>query len=94
MAGLTAGYIEGRIMGCERGFQVNREVGFYAGIAKALLQEFSQKRQEDELHDNDSSTDDDDEEEQAQHIKKVTTNTATTTTTAGLSKRLVFLSII
>lgn len=41
-AGLTAGYIEGRILGCERAFEVNREVGFYAGIAKEILKEFGE----------------------------------------------------
>ncbi|KAF9345346.1 hypothetical protein BGX34_004843 [Mortierella sp. NVP85] len=32
-AGIKNGAIEGRVMGCERGFELSREVGYYAGCA-------------------------------------------------------------
>ncbi|KAF9429727.1 hypothetical protein BGZ94_009697 [Podila epigama] len=40
-AGKRNGAIEGRVMGCEKGFELSREVGYYAGCAqvwKALAQ--------------------------------------------------------
>ncbi|KAF9172032.1 hypothetical protein BGX21_006444 [Mortierella sp. AD011] len=40
-AGIRSGVIEGRVMGCEKGFELSREVGYYAGCAqlwKALAQ--------------------------------------------------------
>jgi len=32
-AGVKNGAIEGRVMGCEKGFELSREVGYYAGCA-------------------------------------------------------------
>ncbi|KAG0216410.1 hypothetical protein BGX28_002880 [Mortierella sp. GBA30] len=40
-AGVRNGAIEGRVMGCEKGFELSREVGYYAGCAhvwKAIAQ--------------------------------------------------------
>ncbi|KAG0265221.1 hypothetical protein BG011_005264 [Mortierella polycephala] len=33
-AGGRNGFIEGRVMGCEKGFELSREVGYYAGCAQ------------------------------------------------------------
>jgi len=33
-AGGRNGAIEGRVMGCEKGFELSREVGYYAGCAQ------------------------------------------------------------
>ncbi|KAF9583235.1 hypothetical protein BGW38_009956 [Lunasporangiospora selenospora] len=33
-AGGRHGFIEGRVMGCEKGFELSREVGYYAGCAQ------------------------------------------------------------
>ncbi|KAF9961761.1 hypothetical protein BGZ72_002000 [Mortierella alpina] len=33
-AGVRNGVIEGRVMGCEKGFELAREVGYYAGCAQ------------------------------------------------------------
>ncbi|KAG0329860.1 hypothetical protein BGZ99_000089 [Dissophora globulifera] len=33
-AGVRNGVIEGRVMGCEKGFELSREVGYYAGCAQ------------------------------------------------------------
>ncbi|KAF8985566.1 hypothetical protein BGZ46_003572 [Entomortierella lignicola] len=33
-AGVRNGVIEGRVMGCEKGFEFSREVGYYAGCAQ------------------------------------------------------------
>jgi hypothetical protein len=33
-AGERNGAIEGRVMGCEKGFELSREVGYYAGCAQ------------------------------------------------------------
>ncbi|KAG0336175.1 hypothetical protein BG004_008173 [Podila humilis] len=34
VAGERNGAIEGRVMGCEKGFELSREVGYYAGCAQ------------------------------------------------------------
>ncbi|KAF9914400.1 hypothetical protein BX616_008402, partial [Lobosporangium transversale] len=34
IAGVRNGVIEGRVMGCEKGFEFSREIGYYAGCAK------------------------------------------------------------
>ncbi|KAF9434012.1 hypothetical protein BGZ76_008690 [Entomortierella beljakovae] len=33
-AGVRNGAIEGRVMGCEKGYELSREVGYYAGCAQ------------------------------------------------------------
>ncbi|KAF8934941.1 hypothetical protein BGZ58_005339 [Dissophora ornata] len=51
-AGVRNGVIEGRVMGCEKGFELSREVGYYAGCAqlwKALAQLDSERISEKTL---------------------------------------------
>jgi hypothetical protein len=36
-AGVRNGVIEGRVMGCEKGFELSREVGYYAGCAQLWI---------------------------------------------------------
>ncbi|KAF9113970.1 hypothetical protein BGX27_000433 [Mortierella sp. AM989] len=59
-AGVRNGAIEGRIMGCEKGFELSREVGYYAGCAqlwKTLAQLDSQRIPEKTLKKIDSLLD-------------------------------------
>ncbi|KAG0047377.1 hypothetical protein BGZ90_007906, partial [Linnemannia elongata] len=51
-AGERNGAIEGRVMGCEKGFELSREVGYYAGCAqlwKALAQQDPERISEKSL---------------------------------------------
>ncbi|KAG0006875.1 hypothetical protein BGZ65_002401 [Modicella reniformis] len=41
VAGVRSGVIEGRVMGCEKGFELSREIGYYAGCAQ-LWKAFAQ----------------------------------------------------